>query len=130
MLTLLTLTLLLTVSLQMEIKVIRLPGESSVLPGGPAPCALTCSGTEEINNWEDRDGKSVIKVNNDECGFVSTPIVTVSVESWSPAKCPPVTIETYRNPNYFRVHTTELRTASQMIADRCRLNWSAFGFSC
>ena len=132
MLALLTLVLLLTVSQQVEMKILRLPdGENSVTGPRPAPCALTCSGTEEIDNWTDGSGgKARIHVDYGECGFVSTPIVTVSVESWTPARCPPVIVETYRSTEKFYAEAALPRTGSQMIADQCRVNWSAYGFNC
>ena len=126
MLQLLTQMLLLTITLQSDLKILRLPGDDP----GPDPCALTCSGSEDIEKWYNNADRASFEVRYEDCGFVTTPVVTVSLESFRPQKCTPVTIETYRSVNAFFVHTVEPRTAEQMIAEECRLNWSAFGYNC
>ena len=118
--------LLLTITLQSDLKILRLPGDDP----GPDPCALTCSGSEDIENCWDNDNKAAITVSYGDCGFVTTPVVTVSLETWYPGKCPPVTIETWKSVEQFYVYTVGERSASQMMGDKCRLNWSAFGYNC
>ena len=118
--------LLLTITLQNDLKILRLPDADP----GPDPCALTCVGSEAIEKWYNNADRASFEVRYEDCGFVTTPVVTVSLESFRPQKCTPVTIETYRSVNAFFVHTVEPRTAEQMIVEECRLNWSAFGYNC
>ena len=129
MLKLLNLFLLLTVSLEMDIKIIR-PADGKP---GPAPCALTCSGTEDLDNWKDGYiGQAYITVNHEECGFVSTPVVTASVAGTWPwaVFCPTVNIQTSTEAYLFSANTVVPITAEQMKIYKCRLNWSAFGYGC
>ena len=127
----LNLLLLLTLSLEMDIKILRPPNGKP----GPAPCALSCSGTEDLNNWQDGlVDKAYMTVNYEECGFVSNPVVTVSVAGRWPGGilCPSVNVQRSSNlkANLFYVHTVEPATGEQMRKDECRVNWSAFGYNC
>ena len=80
LLQLLATILLFTATQQSNLKIITTPGQL-----GPEPCACTCVGTtgRETSNWREMassPGRVWIDVDITACGFLSTPVVTVTLE--------------------------------------------------
>ena len=120
--------LLLSSTLQSDLKILKT--RSGV--AHPAPCALTCAGTEHYTSWIDskiHPGKSYVEVNTRECNFMSRPIFTVSVDG-GPG-CPSLRITSDRRDfNLMRVYAQEDKSASEMNREFCFVHWSAFGYNC
>ena len=112
-------------SSQSELKILETPSGKL----GPAPCAITCSGVK-ANSWSnsgDYPGKAYMFLSFVKCGFVDTPIITVS--TFGGGLCPPVTVRDGGRKG-FLVYTFEDATAADMESMKCVLQWSAFGYSC
>ena len=126
---LLLLTTLLALSQQSQLKVLNTPDG----PGGPAPCALTCSGFarwSDQTKWTKSDGfpgKSFKIVKMTGCDFVGAPVVTASVVGGG--VCPSVSAASV-TPYRFYVYTVQDTDPSVMEHEMCSVHWSAFGYNC
>ena len=115
---------------------------------GPAPCAITCVGTSgrtdtDWNQYLD-DGVLMSFVNMSACGFVSKPIVTVTVEGDGSGYASLLTgtsAVSMVTANRFMiflvgyVHTSfqsisHIPTTGDAIKHGWTINWAAFGYTC
>ena len=128
------LTLMLAVpSLQSELKILSTPDGST----HPPPCALTCTGVSKFNHqeeyWKEWSGvKSYKFVNIEGCGFVNTPVVTVTLKArtlGTKVRCPPIFLA-HPGLLLFFVITGEPATPHQMVSNGCDVFWTANGFIC
>ena len=71
------LTLLLLYTALSELIIVKTGGTL-----GPPPCAVTCVGTTGVYNtkWRGAEGSLTTEVDMSKCGFVSKPVVTISLE--------------------------------------------------
>ena len=132
LLQLLLLVMLALPTLQTELKILSLPSEEA----GPAPCSLICSGvskhdtTDIYQSWQEHHNKVYKRIDIEECGFVSSPVVTVAMRGrFISDRCPPIRIQGSYS-QWFGVVTTEDATTQQMSAGSCDVFWTANGFSC
>ena len=125
---LLMMILIVSHTLSSELKILNLPEEQT----GPAPCALTCSGVSRYSEtgnygWRSYAGSKSLKIADIAgCGFVSVPVVTVSVKS---PYCPLIQISFVRNKLLVLI-TVEDATPGNMISGKCDVNWIATGYVC
>ena len=131
------LTLMLAGPSLSEQKILSLPNDGKP---GPQPCTLTCSGVtryEEIEGdysyqtWMGDSHQSYRYVNFSDCGFVSAPVVTATLNGpgTGDRKCPPIYI-TNTDRTLFMVTTTEDISPSQMMDNKCDVYWTANGYDC
>ena len=124
-------TVMLAIPTRSELKILSTPDGVT----GPQPCALTCSGVARYNDtgdfsWIEWDWRAGKYINITDCGFVSSPVVTVTVRGPTlAAHCPPLRIWD-SNDVWFDVVTTAAATPGLMFSWRCDVFWSAFGYNC
>ena len=107
-----------------ELKIVSTPDGSA----RPQECAM-CWCFETQPSWllqlEESPWTSFNQYFNiTECGFVSKPVVTVSLKG---PDCPSICISA-SVATYFSVLTLEDVTSSQMVNSVCDVYWSAFGY--
>ena len=122
------LTLMIAVpSLQSELKILSTPDGST----HPPPCTLTCTGISRYNEtgeygWYQWKNHALKRVTIKECGFVTEPIVTVSMKAWF---CPPIIIDSIHNESVY-VQTGIEATTSHIESKQCDVYWTANGYIC
>ena len=91
-------------TLSSELKILNLPEDNP----GPASCALTCSGVSRYSEtgnygWRSYADNKALKIADIRgCGFVSVPVVTVSVRGSHPNyNCPSISIIGVDNASLF-----------------------------
>ena len=123
-------------SLQSDLKILSTPDGKT----RPLPCALTCSGVSRHDEPRDSPYKpwslnfhsqAEKHIDIAECGFSSTPVVTVSMRGpyVGSLKCPAVYVQ-YVFDKIFTVLTVESVTESQMTGSECDVYWTANGYNC
>ena len=128
------LTLMLAVpSLQSELKILSTPDGDT----RPPPCALTCTGVKKYidtdgYDWRSWSVQAFKHINMEDCGFVSTPVVTVTVKGpydGVERSCPPIYVQ-YVGYKTLTVFTVGGVTASLMNNNKCDVYWTANGYNC
>ena len=119
----------LTTTLQSHLKIISTPDGT----GGPAPCALTCSGVARHNEtWQHwNTGHVYRRVDMSGCQFVSEPVVMVTVRGY--LECPGAVKvwNCQRKWNHVVYLLTDDATTPEVMSKRkCDVYWTATGFQC
>ena len=132
--------LLLSISDQADLKIVSLNGQV-----GPAPCALTCAGTtgRDSSSWTGGSGNMGIDVDISSCGFISAPIITVSVEGdggWQSYMVGANAVRSATKDGFRLYLQGQVRTAVQSSANykpalgggaaKWNVNWIAAGYTC
>ena len=110
---------------------------------GPDPCAMTCVGTTGATDtgWFGNAGNIATYVQISECGFVDTPIITVSlagtngVQHMAGSAVYSATKDNFQIHLYGYIHTawsqdTHRPDPAEAKRYQWKVNWSAFGFNC
>ena len=123
---LLTLALI-SCTLPLDLRIVNSPDHSP----HPAPCALICSGQDEVPGWVDSKwlpGKVNKYIDIYDCGFVSTPVITVT-SSGVLGACPSL-FTVVRGSDDFDVFSVEDATAEEVTRKMCYVHWTAIGYNC
>ena len=102
---------------------------------GPEPCVRVCSGVDkDYTGWVNsgyHSGKVNKKIDISGCDFVSVPVVTVVSGGFAGKYrvCPSVTVS-WVSISYFNLYSVSDITKNRMIESKCRVYWTATGFTC
>ena len=112
-------------------------------PTNPEPCLLTCAGStgDGKTRWQGEPGRVQITVDISKCGFVTTPILTTSLNGLNHASMVGMTSPWGMTKNLFTVTiigeaSTAWSPANWKLTPEqaCQLhwnvNWIAVGFTC
>ena len=102
---------------------------------GPDPCARVCSGVDKKHTvWLDSGyypGKVNKRISMFGCEFISTPVVTVVSGGGADGYkiCPSLTVADVTHSSFLLYSVSDF-TKDKIVQSKCRVYWTATGFTC